>query len=135
MNIWQKKRLIGIVFFGLITSCLMWFILSMMGSRINVYLTPSELKTANTSHPDRKYRIGGLVKAGSLHWIDKEHLRFEFTIIDSDDELVVEYAGIAPSLFKEGKGVIAQGALVDGRLKASMLLAKHDENYQPPGVK
>ena len=135
MNIWQKKRLLGIGFSMLAAAGFLWIILGMMSSRINVYMTPSELKLSNQQYADRKYRIGGLVKAGSLHWLDKDQLRFEFTIVDDGGELTVEYAGVAPSLFKEGKGVIAQGALVENRLIASMLLAKHDENYKPPGVK
>ena len=87
MNIWQKKRLIGIVF-GLITSCLMWFILSMMGSRINVYLTPSELKQRIQVTLIESIALVASSKR-IITLIDKDRLRFEFTIIDSGDELVL----------------------------------------------
>ena len=129
------STILGIGFSMLAAAGFLWIILGMMSSRINVYMTPSELNLSNQQYADRKYRIGGLVKAGSLHWLDKDQLRFEFSIVDDGGELIVEYSGVAPSLFKEGKGVIAQGALVENRLIASMLLAKHDENYKPPGVK
>ncbi|MGB0934628.1 MAG: cytochrome c maturation protein CcmE [Alphaproteobacteria bacterium] len=77
-------------------------------------------------------RVGGLVSVGSLNRAGQE---VTFQITDQDQTVTVAYDGIVPDLFAEGKGVIAEGYLQEsGQFKASMILAKHDENYMPPDV-
>ena len=83
---------------------------------------------------DRNFRVGGLVKEGSVQREPGE-LEVEFTLTNLEDELVVAYAGILPDLFREGQGIIAHGRMHDdGRFIADEVLAKHDENYMPPEV-
>ena len=55
-----------------------------------------------------------------------------FVVTDTNKTVPVTYQGSLPDLFKEGKGVVAQGRLRDGKFAAQEVLAKHDENYMPP---
>lgn len=83
---------------------------------------------------DRNFRVGGLVKEGSLVRQPGEVL-IEFTLTDLKSELVVAYDGILPDLFREGQGIVAHGRLHNnGKFIADEVLAKHDENYMPPEV-
>jgi cytochrome c-type biogenesis protein CcmE len=97
------------------------------------FQSPSEL--AELSMPaGRQFRLGGLVKNGSLERAD-DGLAVEFIVTDGPKEIRVQYVGILPDLFREGQGVIARGALNEaGLFQASEVLAKHDENYMPPEV-
>lgn len=82
----------------------------------------------------RVFRLGGLVKAGSLEKRDGD-LSVSFTVTDNANEVNVVYKGILPDLFREGQGVVARGRLdAEGVFQADELLAKHDENYMPPEV-
>ena len=83
----------------------------------------------------RPFRIGGLVEAGSLKR-DSDSLTVRFRVTDTAQTIPVTYTGLLPDLFKEGKGVVAQGTLAaDGSFHATEVLAKHDENYMPPEAK
>ncbi|MEL7023832.1 MAG: cytochrome c maturation protein CcmE [Pseudomonadota bacterium] len=83
---------------------------------------------------DRAFRVGGLVKEGSLERAPGS-LELEFTLTDTVNELVVAYTGVLPDLFRDGQGIIARGQLDErGRFIAEEVLAKHDENYMPPEV-
>ena len=75
--------------------------------------------------------IGGLVQAGS---VQRDGVSVRFVVTDTANDVPVTYTGILPDLFREGKGVVAQGKLDDGgkTFNASEVLAKHDENYMPP---
>jgi cytochrome c-type biogenesis protein CcmE len=77
----------------------------------------------------RTFRLGGLVQAGS---VKRDGLVVRFVVTDTVQSVPVRYQGILPDLFKEGKGVVAQGQLRDGVFDAREVLAKHDENYMPP---
>lgn len=95
------------------------------------FFTPSEVLAAQAP-VDRTFRIGGLVKEGSVRR-DPDSIRVHFQVTDGVAEIPVTYDGILPDLFREGQGVVAQGALAaDGGFHASTVLAKHDENYMPP---
>jgi cytochrome c-type biogenesis protein CcmE len=78
---------------------------------------------------DRTFRLGGLVLAGS---VQRDGLQVHFTVTDTAKTVPVRYTGVLPDLFKEGKGVVAQGKLEGGVFVAREVLAKHDENYMPP---
>ncbi len=82
---------------------------------------------------DRAVRIGGLVRAGSIRR-HADGVTMDFVVGDNSDATIpVTYTGIAPDLFRENSGVIAEGRFrPDGRFVASEILAKHDENYLPP---
>jgi len=97
------------------------------------FQSPSEV--AEQAMPaGRQFRLGGLVEPGSVKRA-ADGLGVQFTVTDGAARMGVQYVGILPDLFSEGKGVIARGALDDsGRFHASEVLAKHDENYMPPEV-
>jgi cytochrome c-type biogenesis protein CcmE len=78
---------------------------------------------------NRTFRLGGLVEAGS---VKRDGVNVSFTVTDTVKAVPVRYTGILPDLFKEGKGVVAQGQLQGGEFVAKEVLAKHDENYMPP---
>jgi len=93
------------------------------------FFTPSQV-AANEAPQGRSFRIGGMVVPGSLK---REGVNVEFTVTDTAKSMRVTYRGQLPDLFREGKGVVAQGQLgADGMFRANEVLAKHDENYMPP---
>lgn len=94
------------------------------------FFTPSQVASGEAPK-NRAFRIGGMVKEGSL---EKNGMNVRFIVTDTAHDVPVTYTGILPDLFREGKGVVAQGKLDDGGtlFKASEVLAKHDENYMPP---
>jgi cytochrome c-type biogenesis protein CcmE len=95
------------------------------------FFTPSQV-FANEAPQGRSFRIGGLVEKGSLKR-DADGVTVRFTVTDTAKEVSVVYSGVLPDLFREGRGVVAQGRLApDGSFRAEEVLAKHDENYMPP---
>lgn len=106
-------------------------ILNAFRSNMVFFYTPTQV--ANGEVPkETSFRIGGLVEPGSLQR-DQDGLTVRFTVTDLAKSTAVSYQGILPDLFKEGKGVVAQGKLdAAGKFTASEVLAKHDENYMPP---
>ena len=107
-------------------------VLNAFQSNLVFFFTPTQV-AAGEAPKDRAFRIGGLVKEGSLQRTD---ITARFTVTDTAKEIPVTYTGILPDLFSEGKGVVAQGRLrADGQFTASEVLAKHDENYMPPEAK
>ncbi|HET7401189.1 MAG TPA: cytochrome c maturation protein CcmE [Usitatibacter sp.] len=106
-------------------------VLNAFQSNLVFFFTPSQIATNEAPH-DRAFRMGGLVEAGSVQR-EKDGLTVHFRVTDTAKTIPVVYTGILPDLFREGKGVVAQGRLgPDGVFKASEVLAKHDENYMPP---
>ena len=106
-------------------------VLNAFQSNLVFFFTPSQV-AANEAPRDRAFRIGGLVEVGSVVR-DKDALTVRFRVTDNARTIPVSFTGILPDLFREGKGVVAQGRLgADGTFKASDVLAKHDENYMPP---
>lgn len=106
-----------------------FFILNAFQSNLVFFFSPTQVYQGEAPKA-RAFRVGGMVKAGSLK---KDGAHVQFIVTDFTHEVVVSYTGLLPDLFKEGKGVVAQGELsgADG-FKASEVLAKHDENYMPP---
>ncbi len=104
-------------------------VLNALRSNMAFFFTPSQI-AAHEAPAGRSLRIGGLVEAGS---VKREGVTVHFTVTDTVQSIPVVYTGILPDLFKEGKGVVAQGELdAQGVFQASEVLAKHDENYMPP---
>ncbi|TMH31050.1 MAG: cytochrome c maturation protein CcmE, partial [Betaproteobacteria bacterium] len=98
------------------------------------FFTPTQV-AAKEAPQGRAFRIGGLVEAGSLRR-EPNSLTVKFRVTDTAQTIPVSYSGLLPDLFKEGKGVVAQGILgPDGVFHATEVLAKHDENYMPPEAK
>jgi cytochrome c-type biogenesis protein CcmE len=106
-------------------------VLNAFQSNLVFFFTPTQV-SQNEAPKDRIFRIGGLVEEGSVVR-EKDALTVRFKVTDTAKAIPVVYTGILPDLFKEGKGVVAQGRLnTDGTFKANEVLAKHDENYMPP---
>ena len=107
-------------------------VLSALRDSIVFFNTPTDLAEKHVQ-PGARIRLGGLVTAGSVVRGDNLSVRFEVT--DGNRAVPVAYQGILPDLFREGQGVVAEGALDGtGVFKADTVLAKHDENYMPKEV-
>ncbi|WP_090129240.1 cytochrome c maturation protein CcmE [Limnohabitans sp. Rim11] len=105
------------------------FVLNAFQSNLVFFFTPTQVFQGEAPK-ERAFRVGGMVKEGSLV---KDGENILFVVTDFAHEVPVKYKGLLPDLFKEGKGVVAQGKLSDNKLfAASEVLAKHDENYMPP---
>ncbi|OGB01770.1 MAG: cytochrome c biogenesis protein CcmE [Burkholderiales bacterium RIFCSPHIGHO2_12_FULL_69_20] len=103
-------------------------VLNAFQSNLVFFYSPTQVASKEAPSA-RTFRVGGLVEAGSVK-VDGTHVKFVIT--DTAQTVPVQYEGILPDLFKEGKGVVAQGQLQGGVFVAREVLAKHDENYMPP---
>ena len=104
-------------------------VLTAFNKNLVFFFTPSQV-AANEAPLGRTFRIGGMVVPGSLK---REGVEIRFAVTDTAKTIPVVYRGQLPDLFREGKGVVAQGHLgPDGTFTAREVLAKHDENYMPP---
>ncbi|WP_373767930.1 cytochrome c maturation protein CcmE [Glaesserella sp.] len=109
-----------------------------LSQNIDLFYTPSEIVYGKNDDPKTKpevgqrIRVGGMVVEGTVKRDDKT-LKVTFDLNDVGPSIQVEYEGILPDLFREGQGIVAQGTLIEPtRLRATEVLAKHDENYMPP---
>jgi cytochrome c-type biogenesis protein CcmE len=125
----RHQRLFGIGL-GLLLLCgALFFVLNAFQSNLVFFFTPTQV-AAGEAPKEGHFRVGGLVKAGS---IQRDGMAVAFVVTDTQREVPVRYVGLLPDLFKEGKGVVAQGRLDAGQqFVATEVLAKHDENYMPP---
>ncbi len=127
----RHKKLLAIVLalagIGIATA----LILNAFRSNLVFFFSPTEVAEGKAP-TDRAFRIGGLVEDGSVKR-QADGLTVSFVVTDTAKSIPVTYKGILPDLFKEGKGVVAEGKLgEDGLFTATQVLAKHDENYMPP---
>lgn len=109
-----------------------------LSQNIDLFYTPSEIVQGKNDDPNQKpevgqrIRVGGMVMEGTVKR-DPKTLKVEFDVNDIGPAITIEYEGILPDLFREGQGIVAQGVLIEPtRLRATEVLAKHDENYMPP---
>ena len=127
-----KSRIFFLSSFFFIAILVIFFVLKSLEDNVVYFLSPTEIHNKSDVSFNKKIRVGGLVKMGS---IKREENITNFIIIDLQNEIVVSYNGIVPNLFSEGKGVVAEGKLKDKKyFIADKILAKHDENYMPPEV-
>lgn len=127
----RQKRFVFIAIGVAGVSLAVGLVLYSLRGNVNLYFTPTQVFN-NEVPQGRSFRIGGLVEEGSIKR-EKDGLTTNFVITDTHKKIPVTYKGILPDLFKEGKGVVAQGKVeADGVLHAAEVLAKHDENYMPP---
>ena len=111
-----------------------FFVLRAFNENLVFFYTPTQI-ASKEAPTNKNFRIGGMVVQNSLQR-EPGGLKVAFIVTDMVNSIPVEYSGILPDLFKEGKGVVAQGKLNDkGVFVASQVLAKHDENYMPPEAK
>ena len=125
----RHKRLaaIGLGFAALAAATAL--VLTAFEQNLVFFFTPSQV-AANEAPKGRTFRIGGMVQTGS---VKREGVEVRFVVTDTAMSIPVVYRGALPDLFREGKGVVAQGSLgADGVFQAREVLAKHDENYMPP---
>jgi cytochrome c-type biogenesis protein CcmE len=125
----RHKRLaaiaLGVVALGIAAT----LVLSAFEKNLVFFFTPSQV-VANEAPQGRLFRIGGMVEKGTLK---RDGVEVRFVVTDTAKSIPVVYRGALPDLFREGKGVVAQGTLgADGVFQAREVLAKHDENYMPP---
>jgi cytochrome c-type biogenesis protein CcmE len=104
-------------------------VLNAFQSNLVFFFSPTQV-AAGEAPTARTFRLGGMVREGS---VQKQGVQVRFVVTDTARDITVRYDGLLPDLFKEGKGVVAQGQLgPDGVFVAREVLAKHDENYMPP---
>jgi cytochrome c-type biogenesis protein CcmE len=127
----RHKRFMWVALGLLVVAVAVGLVLRAFNSNLVFFFTPSDVAQKKVPQ-DRAFRLGGLVTAGTLKR-DPNGLTVRFDVTDTAQTIPVSFTGILPDLFKEGKGVVAQGKLgPDGVFAASEVLAKHDENYMPP---
>jgi cytochrome c-type biogenesis protein CcmE len=115
----------GLVALGIVAA----LVLAAFQKNLVFFFTPTQV-AANEAPVGRTFRIGGMVEKGSVR---REGVEVRFVVTDTARTIPVVYRGALPDLFREGKGVVAQGQLgPDGVFQAREVLAKHDENYMPP---
>ncbi len=119
--------------FLLVTSIVVLFVvLKSLEENVVYFFSPTELYNREDIPFNKKIRVGGLVKNGSIINNQKS---INFIVTDLNKEIIVSYKGSLPNLFSEGKGLVAEGKLKDKKyFIADKILAKHDENYMPPEV-
>jgi len=109
------------------------FVFNALNSNMQFFFSPTEV-IANKAPQNSSFRLGGLVKEGSLKRED-DGLTVHFMVTDNAESIPVTYKGILPDLFREGQGIVTQGQFnAAGDFIATEVLAKHDEEYMPPEV-
>jgi len=127
-----RSRIIILTFLLGLVIAVVYSVLKSLEENVVYFLSPTEIINKENISFNKKIRVGGLVKEGS---ITNDQTSVNFIITDLNNEIIVSYSGSLPNLFSEGKGVVAEGKLKDKKyFIADKILAKHDENYMPPEV-
>jgi cytochrome c-type biogenesis protein CcmE len=127
----KQRRALFIVIGLAVAAAVLALVLNAFKQNLVFFFTPSQI-AANEAPKNKAFRLGGLVTEGSLVK-SADGLSVGFQVTDTKQSVKVSYKGILPDLFKEGKGVVAQGQIdASGVFIAAEVLAKHDENYMPP---
>ncbi|TAJ35655.1 MAG: cytochrome c maturation protein CcmE [Reyranella sp.] len=129
----KRKRLWLVVSSLAVLGFAATLVLTALNDNIVFFYSPTQIAEKQIP-PERRFRMGGLVEAGSVQKsADGQTTRFRVT--DTNKTVDVVYRGLLPDLFREGQGVVAEGSLgADGVFVAREVLAKHDETYMPPEV-
>ena len=129
----QKLAIVLFIVFG--SALAVGLVLFALNEGLNVFYTPTEVSEGSVPS-GQSFRIGGMVKMGSLEKEDLDGTEINFIATDFCNDVLVSYSGPLPDLFREGQGVVADGALNElGTFQATQILAKHDENYMSAEVK
>ena len=127
-----RTRIIITTFLLVASVVVVFIVLKSLEENVVYFFSPTELYNKEDIPSNKKIRVGGLVKDGS---IINNQTSINFIVTDLNNEIIVSYKGSLPNLFSEGKGVVAEGKLKDKKyFIADKILAKHDENYMPPEV-
>jgi cytochrome c-type biogenesis protein CcmE len=133
MNPKRKKLLVGVISIVIGVGIATGLALKAFQANLLYFYSPTQIMNGEAP-TNRSFRIGGLVVNGSVSR-NPENLDVKFTLTDTMNNVDVFYDGILPDLFREGQGIVANGAInQDGSFIASEVLAKHDENYMPAEV-
>ncbi|WP_421863689.1 cytochrome c maturation protein CcmE [Parvibaculum sp.] len=129
----RKQRRATFIFVSLgILGIAAGLVLYALSDSVTFFYSPSDVAERGVE-PGERIRLGGLVEMGSLQKLGDANVRFNVT--DFVETISVTHRGVLPDLFREGQGVVAEGAIQqDGTFTADKVLAKHDENYMPPEV-
>ena len=128
-----KNRILFLIFIFLLSVIVIFFIIKSLNKNILYFSSPTEIKQREDIPFGKAMRVGGMVKKGSITISSKD---IQFIVTDFENEILISYSGTVPNLFKEEKGVVAEGKLSDKNFFiADRILAKHDENYMPPEIK
>ena len=126
----RRLTLIGVA--GCVLALALGLVLFAMNDTIVFFNSPADVQARNVQ-PGTRFRLGGLVKQGSVQRGDDQQVSFE--VMDARSSIRVSYKGLLPDLFREGQGIVAEGALdAAGIFRADTVLAKHDETYMPREV-
>lgn len=127
-----RQKRFALVAMGLVSLGLAaWLVLSAFKDNLVFFFTPTQM-LAGEAPKGKSFRMGGMVEVGSVKR-QADGMTVAFVITDNAQKVNVQYRGVLPDLFKEGKGVVAQGKLGNNQVfMADEVLAKHDENYMPP---
>ena len=126
-----RHRRVALIVTGVAGLCIaVVLVLQAFNQNLVFFFTPTQV-AANEVPAQRSFRVGGMVEKGSVKR-QADGVTVQFVVTDTAKSIPVTYKGVLPDLFKEGKGVVAQGRLENGAFVASEVLAKHDENYMPP---
>jgi len=127
-----RTRIVLTTFLLVASIVVVFVVLKSLEENVVYFFSPTELYNKEDIPFNKKIRVGGLVKEGS---ITNDQTSVNFIVTDLNNEIIVSYKGSLPNLFSEGKGVVAEGKLKDKKyFIADKILAKHDENYMPPEV-
>ena len=127
-----RSRFFVLMFLLLSAAIVVFVVLKSLEENVVYFFSPTEIYNKENISFNKKIRVGGLVKEGS---ITNNQTSVNFIVTDLNNEIIVSYSGSLPNLFSEGKGVVAEGKLKDKKyFIADKILAKHDENYMPPEV-
>ena len=127
-----RSRVVILTFLLALAIAVVYGVLKSLEENVVYFFSPTELYNKEDIPFNKKIRVGGLVKEGS---ITNDQTSVNFIVTDLNNEIIVSYKGSLPNLFSEGKGVVAEGKLKDKKyFVADKILAKHDENYMPPEV-
>ena len=129
----RKQKRLTLIFSALgVLGVAVGMVLFALRDNVVFFYGPTELAEKHVG-PGLRLRIGGLVKPGTLVHLEGKSISFDVT--DGNHDVAVSYTGLLPDLFKEGQGVVAEGALDKaGQFRADSILAKHDERYMPREV-
>jgi len=132
MNPVRKRKIQFIIFLTIIISLSTALMLYALRQNISLFYSPSQIAMGEAPR-EHSLRVGGMVVKGS---VVRKDMLVRFKITDYQHTIEVVYRGVLPDLFREGQGIVAQGLLIDNQhVKATEVLAKHDEKYMPPEVK
>ena len=128
----SRSRFFVFIFLLIFAVVVIYVVLKSLEENVVYFFSPTEIYNKENISFNKKIRVGGLVKEGS---ITNNQTSINFIVTDLNKEIIVSYSGSLPNLFSEGKGVVAEGKLKDKKyFIADKILAKHDENYMPPEV-